>query len=160
MAHSRAVSVLAYPRKAGSMNNEPRRGDGDTGLAIAPSGLRNKRASHRGFAGAHRPAMRHRPLRGRIHCSRDICINDRNDGFELSDTFGCPAWPEATQGCTGYRLPGSPISGTDTKIGLVLPSRQRPHNPYFGICPRNPQASSRAAYMLGSCCLSSALTNG
>ena len=32
------------------MNNEPRGGDEGSGLAIAPSGLRIKRASYRGFA--------------------------------------------------------------------------------------------------------------
>ena len=32
------------------MNNEPRRGDGGSGRAIAPTGLRNVRAPYRGFA--------------------------------------------------------------------------------------------------------------
>jgi hypothetical protein len=37
------------------MNNEPRRGDGGSGIAIAPTGLRNVRAPYRGFASTLTP---------------------------------------------------------------------------------------------------------
>jgi len=76
----------------------PEWGDGNPGLAIAPPGLRDKRASYRGFASLTPGYAPPAPFgAGFIGVERSVPIT-AHDGIELSDSLG-------------YRLPATGYHG-------------------------------------------------